>query len=68
VACTAMLCSTAEVTVSGAVPETELRVAVMVEAPLARALTSPLVLTVATEDAEEVQLTWEVIFTVVPSE
>jgi len=52
-AVTAMLCSTAAVTVSEAVAERELRVAVMVELPVARVLMRPVLLTVALEGAEE---------------
>ena len=54
---TAILCSTAEVAVTAAVPLTELRVAVTVVEPLVLEVTSPVVLTVATEGTEEVHCT-----------
>ncbi len=53
VVCTAMLCSTAEVTVTAVVPVTEFMVAVTLVVPLAFAVASPVVLTVAVAGVEE---------------
>ncbi len=63
-----MLWRTAEVTVSGTECDTEFRVAVRVVLPVCKALTRPVLLTVATEDAEELHCTWLVMFAVLPSE
>lgn len=62
--------SEALVTVSVVVPETPLMLAVIVELPVAIALASPatpLVLIVATEVCDEVHVTLDVRFCVVPS-
>jgi hypothetical protein len=58
----------AEVTVRGVLPEVLPKVAVMVAVPAATAVARPLVLTVATDVLEELQVTWVVISWLVPSE
>jgi hypothetical protein len=51
----------AEVTVRGVLPEILPKVAVMVAVPAATAVARPLLLTVATDVLEELQVTWVVI-------
>ena len=65
---TAMEDRVAEVTVRAALPETIPEVAVMIVAPAATAVARPLLLTVATNVFDEVQITCVVISWLVPSE
>jgi hypothetical protein len=58
----------AEVTVRAALPETIPEVAVMIVAPAATAVARPLLLTVATDVFDELQVTCVVILKLVPSE
>ena len=64
----AMLCSTAEVTVTGSVPLTPCTVAVMVVVPVLTPLNKPLELTAATEELALVKVAEAVRFAVEPSE
>ena len=49
-------------------PEIPPKVAMMVAVPAATAVTRPLLLTVATDGSDELQVTWVVISLIVPSE
>ena len=65
---TAMADKFAELTVRVVLPDTVPEVAVMVVVPVAMAVARPLLLTVATDVLDELQMTWAVISWVVPSE
>jgi hypothetical protein len=65
---TASEVSTAAVTVTAVEPDTPDRVAVIVGLPTPVPVTSPLLLTVAMESDDELQVTWVVRSWVLPSE